>query len=114
MTFKMKYRIYILCPILTAIKAKMNYSLLDTLCREKQAKCVYKDELSNSFIYVVDISKDMILDFIKALPKPLSVLYIHYGSHFIYVNCPIYKWKYPCYSKDPLEIELYWAATKIE
>jgi hypothetical protein len=56
----------------------------------------------------------MILDFVKALPKPLSVLYIHYGSNFIYVNCPIYKWKYPCYSRDPLEIELYWAATKIE
>jgi len=114
MTYKMKYRIYVLCPILTALKAKMHYSLLDTLCREKQAKCVYESELSHTFIYVVEIGKDMVLDFVKSLPVPLSILYIHYGSDLIYINCPIYKCKYPCYSNNPLEIELYWAATKIE
>ena len=110
----MKYRVYVLCPILSAVKAKMNYARLDTLSREKQAKCVYEGELSHSFIYVVEIGKNTVLDFVNSLPAPLSVLYIHYGPNFIYVNCPIYKCKYPCYSKNPLDIDLYWAATKIE
>ena len=110
----MKYRVYVLCPILNVLKAKMNYARLDTLSREKQAKQVYEGELSHSFIYVVEIGKNTVLDFIKSLPAPFSVLYIHYGPNFIYVNCPIYKCKYPCYSKNPLEIDLYWAATKIE
>ena len=110
----MKYRVYVLCPILNVLKAKMNYARLDTLSREKQAKQVYEGELSHSFIYVVEIGMNTVLDFIKSLPAPFSVLYIHYGPNFIYVNCPIYKCKYPCYSKNPLEIDLYWAATKIE
>jgi len=110
----MKYRIYVLCPILTAVKAKMNYARLDTLCREKQATRVYEGELSHTFIYVVDIGKDMVLDFVSSLPAPLSILYIHYGKYLIYVNCPIYNCIYPCYSKIPLDIDLYWAATKIE
>jgi len=114
MTYKMKYRIYILCPILSAVKAKMNYARLDTLSREKQAKCVYEGELSHTFIYVVEIGKDTVLDFVNSLPAPLSVLYIHYGPDFIYINCPIYKCTYPCHSKNLLEIDLYWAATKIE
>lgn len=110
----MKYRVYVLCPIHTTLQTKMNYARLDTLSKEKQAKKVYEGELSHSFIYVVEIGKNTVLDFVNSLPEPFSVLYIHYGSHFIYVNCPIYKCKYPCYSKNPLDIELYWAATKIE
>lgn len=111
---KMKYRVYVLCPILDELKTKMNYIRLDTISRENQAKQLYKSELSSSFIYLVEINKNTVLNFVKSLPAPFSVLYIHYGSTFIYVNCPIYKYKYPCYSKNPLDIELYWAATKIE
>jgi len=111
----MGYRVYILCPIfLSTLQATLNRQYLDKLTREYKATKVYYSELSHSFLYAVEIDSKSAVTLVNSLPRPFSVLYIHYGNTLLYVNIPIYRKSFPCRSQNPVEVELFWAATRCQ